>query len=509
MRRNKAPRVAAAALAVFAAVALAFGPVAARAEGDAAPADATETQVEVQAESVEDEGDVDTGTSEEAQPTDIYRIHIIYGDPYGGLSDCWVTSPNLFEQTVAETLKENNEYIAPGESVMFGDGKNYTLQGWWSNAGWGVDDIPVLDEYSFLTVSTGTIDGQQVTYHDQEIYAEWNPVPETGKWEPWAPGFQEELLPYVRDAATGVITFTDIPELGEWYQLDVKCGEGVSYDGIVATGGYNTSSFSSAYLADDDPLKGAANLLWSRADGEGSNVSFTIPADSAASYRLEPSSAGSIKVNGAGKGTLFLNVTLSQSATLVVEGEAESVTIANEQGATLTAPVNSSDPTYYNWMTLKTEHVGGDTAQAAVDSVVAVIDGVTGHPYVFDISMIDPPGKEAQPLDGDAVTVTLPIPEGLSAEGLHVFHVADDGTVTDMNATVDAEAGTVSFETTHFSTFVLANVKEAPARQEQTTTAEKADGLAKTGDAGSAVALLAALSGSATLAGALTLRRRR
>lgn len=508
MRRNRAPRIAAAALAVFAAAALAFGPVAARAEGDAVPADATEAQVEVQAEGVEDEGSVDTDTSEEAQPTDIYRIHVIYGDPYGGLSDCWVTSPSLFEQTLAETLKENNEYIAPGESVMFGDGKYYTLQIWWSSAGWGIDDVPVLDEYSFLTVSTGTIDGQQVTYHDQEINAEWNPVPETGKWEPWAPGSSSELLPYVRDAATGVITFTDIPELGEWYQLDVKCGEGVSYDGVVATGGYNTSTFSSAYLAGDDPLKDAANLLWSRADGAGSNILLTIPEGSAASYRLEPTNAGSIKVNSVGDGVLGLNVTLNQSATLIVEGEAESVTVTNGQGATLTAPVNSSDPTYYNWMTLKTEHVGGDVARGAVDSVVAVIDNVTGHPYVFDISMIDPMGREAQPLDGDSVTVTLPIPEGLSDEGLHVFHVADDGTVTDMNATVDAEAGTVSFTTTHFSTFVLANV-EAGGQAPQTTVDEKVDGLAKTGDAGMMPALMAGASGSAALLGAAVLRKRR
>lgn len=196
--------------------------------------------------------------------------------------------------------------------------------------------------------------------------------------------------------------------------------------------------------------------------------------------------------------------------------EPEQTVLTNEQGATLVHETNgvSGSDAFWSGLSLVTDHLGGDVAQAATDSVVAVVDGVTGHPYVFDIHLEDIVGDVFEIPEGDSVTVTLPIPEGLSAEGLRVFHVADDGAVTDMGATVDAEAGTVSFTTTHFSTFVLANVETGDSGQGaggQTTkpAGEKTDGLAKTGDAGTLPALLASASGSAALLGAAALRRRR
>lgn len=58
--------------------------------------------------------------------------------------------------------------------------------------------------------------------------------------------------------------------------------------------------------------------------------------------------------------------------------------------------------------------------------------------------------------DGETVTVTLPIPEGV--ENPVVYYVSDDGaTVTNMNATMDEDGTTVSFETDHFSTYVVGN----------------------------------------------------
>ena len=196
--------------------------------------------------------------------------------------------------------------------------------------------------------------------------------------------------------------------------------------------------------------------------------------------------------------------------------EPEQTVLTNEQGATLVHETNgvSGSDAFWSGLSLVTDHLGGDVAQAATDSVVAVVDGVTGHPYVFDIHLEDIVGDVFEIPEGDSVTVTLPIPEGLSAEGLRVFHVADDGAVTDMGATVDAEAGTVSFTTTHFSTFVLANVETGDSGQGaggQTTKSagEKTDGLAKTGDPGALPALLASVSGSAALLCAAALRRRR
>lgn len=218
---------------------------------------------------------------------------------------------------------------------------------------------------------------------------------------------------------------------------------------------------------------------------------------------------------------------LDKPATLVVE-KSDTVTVSNSDGATMTAPVSSENPNYYNNLTLVTEHIGEEPAQAATNAVVAAVDGVTGHPYVFDIHLLDFAQKVVQPLDGDSVTITMPIPEGLTAEGLHVFHVADDGTVTDMGATVDAEAGTVSFTTTHFSTFVLANVTvetghsggqgtpvqttgvQGASDQDEGEKNGQVEGIPATGDPGVAAAvLLASGSGVVALLGGRALRRRR
>ena len=96
--------------------------------------------------------------------------------------------------------------------------------------------------------------------------------------------------------------------------------------------------------------------------------------------------------------------------------------------------------------------------------------------------------------------------------------MADDGTVTDMGAAVDAEARTVTFTTMHFSTFVLANVGGQPDGQavpetkpagEKNVTETSDEAVPATGDAGSAAALLAAGSGAAALLGSRALRRRR
>ena len=54
--------------------------------------------------------------------------------------------------------------------------------------------------------------------------------------------------------------------------------------------------------------------------------------------------------------------------------------------------------------------------------------------------------------DGDTAVVVMPVPEGVSNPV--VYHVSGDGTVENMNA-VKNEDGTVTFETTHFSTYAV------------------------------------------------------
>ena len=349
--------------------------------------------------------------------------------------------------------------------------------------------------------------------------------------EPWAPGAGATLLPY--SLKDGILTFDGVPSLGEWYQLDIKCGDGVSYNGTIAGGTSKTMTIERTFLHEDDPLfdrNGYTSApVWIRGDAgeDRSSLAFLIPEDEGVNYRLEPADAGRLYTFSARDGWLSLGVQLDKPATLVVE-KSDTVTVSNSDGATMTAPVSSENPNYYNNLTLVTEHIGDEPAQAATDAVVAVADGVTGHPYVFDIHLLDFAQKVVQPLDGDSVTITMPIPEGLTAEGLHVFHVADDGTVTDMGATVDAEAGTVSFTTTHFSTFVLANVTvetghsggqgtpvqtagvQGASDQGEGEKNGQVEGIPATGDPGVAAAvLLASGSGVVALLGGRALRRRR
>lgn len=331
--------------------------------------------------------------------------------------------------------------------------------------------------------------------------------------DPWAED-GKTLLPYtIKD---GVMTFDGRPDLGEWYQLDLDLGEGVVSRGLISGGSLWTMTITADSLDPSDPLYSRTGYVdgpfFVRGDNHGAytSLSFNYPEGKALSRQL----VGSGTVTVGGSGILF--VQLSGPSTLELSVADETV-VSNEQGASISHAPNDGElggDDVWSTLSLVTDHLGGDVAQAATDSVVAVVDGVTGHPYVFDIHLEDMAGEVFQIPGGDKVIVTLPIPEGLSAEGLRVFHVADDGTVTDMDATVDAGAGTVSFETTHFSTFVLANVETDDSGQGtggQTTkpAGEKTDGLAKTGDPGALPALLASVSGSAALLGAAALRRRR
>ena len=57
------------------------------------------------------------------------------------------------------------------------------------------------------------------------------------------------------------------------------------------------------------------------------------------------------------------------------------------------------------------------------------------------------------------VTVTLPLPAGYDATNTAIYYVAPDGTKTAVACTVDAIAGTVTFQTDHFSDYVIAKLK--------------------------------------------------
>lgn len=316
--------------------------------------------------------------------------------------------------------------------------------------------------------------------------------------EPWDEN--NELLPYTIN--NGVMTFPGHPELGEWYQLTVKTEDGVTFSAPSGSSAW-TMMIDAHSLDPSDPLYNSGHdsgIYFVRGDGQGASANLWVeyPAEKALSYALAPA-AGTLNRKG---GPNSLNINLTAPATLTLGTSTETV-ISNAQGATLTHTVSGKvdadgfgDDAVWSMLTLVTDWIGGDAAETAGDAINTAVAGVKAM-YVYDIHLEDWEGNEFAVPEGDRVTVTLPIPEGMSAENLFVFHVADDGTVTDMHATVDAEAGTVSFETTHFSTFVLANVEPGSGSVGAGAAGTPTGTLAQTGDlsllagAGAATAALA------------------
>ena len=92
-----------------------------------------------------------------------------------------------------------------------------------------------------------------------------------------------------------------------------------------------------------------------------------------------------------------------------------------------------------------------NVAESTNENVAEAIQYViTGDNYVaYDITLTYDEGYSATE---DAKTVTLPIPEGVTNPV--VYYVSDSGTAVDMKAVNNGD-GTVSFTTTHFSTYVL------------------------------------------------------
>ncbi len=87
-----------------------------------------------------------------------------------------------------------------------------------------------------------------------------------------------------------------------------------------------------------------------------------------------------------------------------------------------------------------------------------VLTDAAGQFTAFDISL-ENGGARIQP-DG-RVQVSIPIPAGYDRERLAVYHIAEDGTRTELPSAVVGEA--ITFETAHFSLYVVAEKAAAQA----------------------------------------------
>ena len=92
--------------------------------------------------------------------------------------------------------------------------------------------------------------------------------------------------------------------------------------------------------------------------------------------------------------------------------------------------------------------VGGDVPENAELSVV--VKEQTSEKAVFDISLVKG-GETVQP--NGAVLVALPVPQDMNGADMHVYHIADNGAKTDMNAVYSN--GFMIFDTDHFSVYSI------------------------------------------------------
>ena len=93
------------------------------------------------------------------------------------------------------------------------------------------------------------------------------------------------------------------------------------------------------------------------------------------------------------------------------------------------------------------------------DTVKKAMSGLAKSFVAFDITAYKD-GAAVQP--NGKVKVTFPVPSNLSLDNLKLFYVSEDGKSENIPLTIDKNAKTATAELSHFSAYVLANVKSSP-----------------------------------------------
>jgi hypothetical protein len=116
------------------------------------------------------------------------------------------------------------------------------------------------------------------------------------------------------------------------------------------------------------------------------------------------------------------------------------------------------------------------TEQKTLDTVNKALKDITIKYKVYDINLLKD-GAKIQP--NGKVKVSIPIPSDYNKSRLEVYRIDDNGTKTKYNVTVNGEYA--SFETDHFSIYVLAEKKEETAPSTPTVNKGEKDETPKTG----------------------------
>ncbi len=163
-----------------------------------------------------------------------------------------------------------------------------------------------------------------------------------------------------------------------------------------------------------------------------------------------------------------------------------SCVIVRKEKATITEPVKvtTTDTT----TNIKLETSEGVIPSNTILEVASITEGTTYNTVktaltniskfkVFDINLLSD-GVKIQP--NGKVKISIPVPTEYNKSNLVVYRVADNGDKTEYEVTVNGDVAT--FETDHFSTYVLAE-KETTQNTENTnnTTDRKKDDTPKTG----------------------------
>ena len=99
----------------------------------------------------------------------------------------------------------------------------------------------------------------------------------------------------------------------------------------------------------------------------------------------------------------------------------------------------------------------------------------TSHKWMaYDISL-QSSGTEIQPIG--KVKVTIPVPQGLNMNKMALYHVAADGTLTQIPFTLDSNKKNLIFETDHFSLYVLAEKTETDSESSNPPTGYNGQGI--------------------------------
>lgn len=322
------------------------------------------------------------------------------------------------------------------------------------------------------------------------------------------------LLPH-SISSDGVMTFSD-SRVGSWYRLALDVDDDVTSEGCAGGGSNWAMTIDSSMLDRNDPgysSDGTAGPFYIRGDNGGaeSHLVFDIPDTKAVKFSLEPASAGTIRLNGPQGNRGIVHIQLNAPAILKVT-TSDSTIVTNSSGASIAhKPSDGSNDALWSSLSFISNELTGNAAKQATEAVKTQIDGVQNL-LVLDLHLKNIDNSPFAIPEGDKVTVTLPIPAGWTTEGLLVLHIADNGAVTDMNATVDANARTISFETTHFSTFALASVDSTPAPipTDPTKDVKRTNLIPATGDPLSSLVVAVCFAGLAAVAlGLVSFRMKR